>query len=1007
MEDIRLLNKKFVLMAIFLVSLLAISAVSANDLNTTDEIVSDSNNLIVSDDRSVASIESANDDVLTSNAKTFSDLNQTINGNDNSDVYLNGDYAFNIGSNGVRLEDDFRDGIFIDRDVTIHGNGFTIDGMGVSRIFKVTGGDVVLRNIVFVNGNSTSRGGAINGDCSVVNCTFINNKAESGGAISSWGTVEDSTFVNNYARNYGGAIDGGDVVNCIFTGNSAGLYGGASSSAYVVNCRFIDNHAQEGGGAYCGCAEDCYFANNSADYGGATSWSESHWNCYFVNNSANVGGAIFIGYGIVNATFVNNSAFVGGAITECMDLMNCTFVNNSAKYGRAIHYCYCDVVNCTFVGEDIDSNNLIDNTGGKFEDIQKLIDGASEGDIINLSGYYIYSKSIVIDKPLTIIGLGETILDGHCSAMIEINSDKVKLVNLDFINSYSNYDSFMSNSHTYSGAILSNGDELVVENCNFVNNKGFVAGAIIVGGDNSIVRNCSFINNKVTMLFEKGSSWIETYTCVYYDSEGYRRTLYFSSNVTAGAICWTGNDGLLDACTFSDNYGYCDDCNAIGDNLRITIPIILDGPEVTKYYGGPEKYAVYLTINNNPLSDEYVNITVNGKTSTVKTDSDGKASIDLDLPVGEYNVTSVYNAFSTTSKVTVMSTITADDASGTYLNSKVEAAFLDVNGNALANAKVTFKVGDKVYTATTNSHGVATANVDLGVGNYTVTAINPANNEQKQFKLMIAKSNSAISLDSSQSNGVITLTATLTPSTVSGNVVFSVNGEDKNVTISNGKAVLTLKDWDAGNYTVTARYNGDSNLNPSASNSVSFNVVEIYPILTAKSLTKIYGNADKLIVYLRDSNGNALANVRVSVNINNRIFTIVTNNDGQAAMAINLAPGSYSAKISYPGAKDITARIIVKKATPKLTAVGKVFKQKDRYKKYNVILKTNRNVAMKNTLVFIKFGKVVYNARTNAKGIATFKLTKLTKKGNFIGTVKFAGNKYYNARAVNVKIRVV
>ena len=41
MEDIKLLNRKFMLIAIFLVGLLAISAVSAVDLNETDEIAND------------------------------------------------------------------------------------------------------------------------------------------------------------------------------------------------------------------------------------------------------------------------------------------------------------------------------------------------------------------------------------------------------------------------------------------------------------------------------------------------------------------------------------------------------------------------------------------------------------------------------------------------------------------------------------------------------------------------------------------------------------------------------------------------------------------------------------------------------------------------------------------------------------------------------------------------------------------------------------------------------
>jgi hypothetical protein len=43
MEDIRSLNRKFMLMAIFLVSLIAISAVSANEINSTNEVAIEDN----------------------------------------------------------------------------------------------------------------------------------------------------------------------------------------------------------------------------------------------------------------------------------------------------------------------------------------------------------------------------------------------------------------------------------------------------------------------------------------------------------------------------------------------------------------------------------------------------------------------------------------------------------------------------------------------------------------------------------------------------------------------------------------------------------------------------------------------------------------------------------------------------------------------------------------------------------------------------------------------------
>ena len=96
----------------------------------------------------------------------------------------------------------------------------------------------------------------------------------------------------------------------------------------------------------------------------------------------------------------------------------------------------------------------------------------------------------------------------------------------------------------------------------------------------------------------------------------------------------------------------------------------------------------------------------------------------------------------------------------------------------------------------------------------------------------------------------------------------------------------------------------------------------------------------------------------------------------------------------------------VKKATPKLIAKAKSFKKSVKTKKYTVTLKTNQNKVMKNTKLTLKVNGKTYKATTNTKGQATFKITKLTKKGKFTAVVKFAGNKYYNAKTVKPKITV-
>ena len=52
------------------------------------------------------------------------------------------------------------------------------------------------------------------------------------------------------------------------------------------------------------------------------------------------------------------------------------------------------------------------------------------------------------------------------------------------------------------------------------------------------------------------------------------------------------------------------------------------------------------------------------------------------------------------------------------------------------------------------------------------------------------------------------------------------------------------------------------------------------------------------------------------------------------------------------------------------------------------------------------FRSKTYKATTNSKGKATFKITKLTKKGKFKAVIKFSGDKNYKKVSKKVKIRV-
>ena len=93
---------------------------------------------------------------------------------------------------------------------------------------------------------------------------------------------------------------------------------------------------------------------------------------------------------------------------------------------------------------------------------------------------------------------------------------------------------------------------------------------------------------------------------------------------------------------------------------------------------------------------------------------------------------------------------------------------------------------------------------------------------------------------------------------------------------------------------------------------------------------------------------------------------------------------------------------IIKKSS-KITAKKKTFKKSKKVKKYTVTLKSGKS-PIKKVILTIKIGKKTFKAKTNAKGKATFKIKKLTKKGRYTAKITFKGNKYYKATAKKVKI---
>lgn len=167
-----------------------------------------------------------------------------------------------------------------------------------------------------------------------------------------------------------------------------------------------------------------------------------------------------------------------------------------------------------------------------------------------------------------------------------------------------------------------------------------------------------------------------------------------------------------------------------------------------------------------------------------------------------------------------------------------------------------------------------------------------------------------------------------------------------------------------------------------------------------------------MVLTLRDVKGNLLAGKNVAVNLNGKTYNGLTDAKGQFTVAVpkNLAPKTYTASLTFDGDDNYlkstgSADVVITKAASKIIAKKKTFKKSKKVKKYKITLKSGKT-PIKKVKVTLKVKGKTYKAKTNAKGKATFKIKKLTKKGKYTAVVKFKGNKFYKATSKKVKITI-
>ena len=373
----------------------------------------------------------------------------------------------------------------------------------------------------------------------------------------------------------------------------------------------------------------------------------------------------------------------------------------------------------------------------------------------------------------------------------------------------------------------------------------------------------------------------------------------YTANVTNGVA--KVNIPGLDVGSYDVTVTYSGDNEYKNNVTKYNITVLnnkdvnLNSSDIVMFYKDGTRFVGVLTdYKGNPIANQTLTFTINGRTYIKTTDVNGTASIALNLIPGTYNAnvyfngTKDYNSASVNVSVNIKSTIEGSDIVKIYQNgTQFFATFYGADGKTLANnTNVTFNINGVFYTRQTNENGTAKLTINLRPGNYTLTAINPVNNETKGFNVLVKSSIEANDLTKYYQNAskfeakIYDKDGSLA---INKTVEFNINGVVyKRDTDENGIARLAIN-LRPGNYTITTMYDGLS----------VGNNVNVLPTLETKDLSMKFQDGSKFSAITLDDQGKPLANQNVTFNVNGVFYNRTSNENGVANLNINLMPGEY------------------------------------------------------------------------------------------------------------------
>ena len=163
----------------------------------------------------------------------------------------------------------------------------------------------------------------------------------------------------------------------------------------------------------------------------------------------------------------------------------------------------------------------------------------------------------------------------------------------------------------------------------------------------------------------------------------------------------------------------------LASNNITVLSRLIENHDLVKYYRNASKYSVkVLDEKGSPLTGADVTFNINGVFYTRQTNSDGIASLNINLIPGNYIITAQYGESKVSNNIKVLSIIETHDVVMKYMDgTKFSAKILDNQGNPYPNQSVTFNINGVFYTKISGENGIANLNINLQAGKYIITSM--------------------------------------------------------------------------------------------------------------------------------------------------------------------------------------------------------------------------------------------------------------------------------------------